>query len=90
MLRLNADSAADLNTKFSGIGVFIDNDISEEFNYPHFIVMYKGQSALFSIDEPARVQGELPLGISIDILKWARENKNELYKNWYSINKAVQ
>lgn len=84
----NATGADERVIEFDGIRVFMK--AKGRYNFPNFRVKFEGTSAVFSIDEPALIKGELPIDISINILNWARENKNDLYKNWYSmIKKAV-
>ena len=86
----NVTGAADRVTEFDGIRVFMKAKGRDVYDFPNFRVNYEGTSAVFSIDEPALIKGELPIEISINILNWARENKNDLYRNWYSmIKKAV-
>lgn len=86
----NITGAADRVAEFDGIRVFMKANGTDVYNFPNFRVNYKGTSAVFSIDEPALVKGKLPIEISINILKWAREHRNDLYKNWESvINEAV-
>lgn len=85
----NVTGADDRVTEFDGIRVSMKAKGKDIYDYPNFTVNYEGTSAVFSIDEPALIKGELPIDISIHILNWARENKNDLYKNWYSMNKKA-
>ena len=82
----NITGAAARVAEFDGIRVYMSN-ANDIYKYPNFKVNYKGSSAVFSIDEPALVKGKLPIDISINILKWAKDHRDDLYKNWYSILK---
>lgn len=87
----NITGAAERAAEFDGIRFFMLPAGTDMYNFPNFRVNYKGTSAVFSIDEPALVKGKLPVDISINILKWAKEHQNDLYKNWESMppKKAV-
>jgi hypothetical protein len=85
----NITGAAARVAEFDGIRVFMKSSGSDEYNFPNFRVNYKGSNAVFSIDEPALVNGKLPIDISINILKWAKEHRNDLYKNWESVLKEA-
>lgn len=82
----NITGAASRVAEFDGIRVFMNKNENDVYNFPNFRVNYKGLSAVFSIDEPALVKGKLPIDISINILKWAKEHREDLFKNWASMS----
>lgn len=84
---INITGAADRVAEFDGMKIFMKTAGDDIYNFPNFRVSYKGTNAVFSIDEPALVNGKLPIEISINILKWAKLHKDDLYKNWDSIAK---
>ena len=68
-----------------GIVILMQSPGSDEYNFPNFRVTYNGSRAVFSIDEPALIKGKLPIDVSINILKWAKENRDDLYKSWNNL-----
>ena len=83
----NITGAAARVAEFDGVKIFMKEPGEDIYKFPNFRVNYKGTSAVFSIDEPALVNGKLPIDVSISILKWAKIHRDDLYKNWDSIIK---
>lgn len=85
---INITGAAERVAEFDGVKIFMKTPGDDIYKFPNFRVSYKDTNAVFSIDEPALVKGKLPIEVSINILKWARLHKEDLYKNWNSISEV--
>ena len=65
-----------------GIIIFMYFD---EHNPPHFHARYNENRAVISINELRVLQGHLPKRALSLVLEWANEHRDELMKNWNSL-----
>jgi len=69
-------------SRFFGIIIFMYFD---EHNPPHFHARYNENRAVISINELRVLQGHLPKRALSLVLEWANEHRDELMKNWNSL-----
>jgi hypothetical protein len=69
-------------SRFFGIIVFMYFD---EHNPPHFHVRYGEDRAVISINELKLMEGKIPKRALALVLEWANEHRDELLKNWNSL-----
>jgi hypothetical protein len=69
-------------SRFFGIIVFMYFD---EHNPPHFHVRYGEDRAVISINELKLMEGKFPKRALALVLEWANEHRDELLKNWNSL-----
>ena len=54
----------------------------KETGAPHFHARYGEYRSVFSLDEMARIEGNLSRRAEDLVLEWAREHRQELQANW--------
>jgi hypothetical protein len=69
-------------SRFFGIIVFM---YFYEHNPPHFHVRYGEDRAVISINELKLMEGKIPKRALALVLEWANEHRDELLKNWNSL-----
>ncbi len=69
-------------SRFFGIIVFMYFD---EHNPPHFHIRYGEDRAVISINELKLMEGNVPKRALALVLEWANEHRDELLKNWNSL-----
>jgi hypothetical protein len=69
-------------SRFFGIIVVMYFD---EHNPPHFHVRYGEDRAVISINELKLMEGKIPKRALALVLEWANEHRDELLKNWNSL-----
>ena len=69
-------------SRFFGIIVFMYFD---EHNPPHFHVRYGEDRAVISINDLKLMEGKFPKRALALVLEWANEHRDELLKNWNSL-----
>ena len=69
-------------SRFFGIIVFMYFD---EHNPPHFHVRYGEDRAVISINDLKLMEGKIPKRALALVLEWANEHRDELLKNWNSL-----
>jgi len=69
-------------SRFFGITVFMYFD---EHNPPHFHVKYGEDRAVISINDLKLMEGKIPKRALALVLEWANEHRDELLKNWNSL-----
>lgn len=61
---------------------------SDEHNPPHFHAEYAEYKATFSIETGQMIQGNMPQNKAVLITAWAVIHKEELMKNWETLDKG--
>jgi hypothetical protein len=54
----------------------------DEHGPPHFHAIHGGTAAVFAIENPRVLRGDLPARAVDLILEWARLHEDELRRNW--------
>ncbi len=66
-------------SRFFGVVITINY---HDHNPPHFHAEYQGLEAVYNINTGKKMEGQLPPSLNKIILKWAKQYKKELLKNW--------
>ena len=74
-------------SRFLGIKITMYQD---DHNPPHFHAVYSEYEAQFSIAPLEIIKGKLPPRVLGMIMEWASMHKNELLKNWESLQNGQQ
>ncbi len=76
-------------SRFFGIVITMFKEIGGRHNLPHFHARYAGKQASFSIDPVELIAGSLPRKEQRFVEAWAELHREELNKNWESLEKGV-
>jgi Domain of unknown function (DUF4160) len=66
-------------SRFYGITIQM---FHKEHGIPHFNARYAGDSASFSVDDLAVLEGSLPPRAERLVREWAQQHRAELLSNW--------
>ena len=71
--------------RFLGIIIYM---YFNEHNPPHFHAVYNEYKASISIETLGIIEGKLPSKVLSLVVEWAQDNKQELLKNWNSLQSS--
>ena len=67
--------------------IIMNFDKIHNYYYPHFEVEYENTTAKFAIDLSIMEMKNLPVNIANDVIDWAKNNQDELLRQWKGLVK---